>query len=436
MQLTSFENTTSRIFKKSKAKKIFKCKLYYVYYGRNAWHSTWVTKYVEGSIHTGFDSARSFVEQRRVQGSVFYISEIPGIVYQSEKGYLIITEINTEQVLKGFNHLTLEDNISYGEPKIILKAVLNSKIEGIADAFDPFSEHWNERYRYLNSVLILYSIKKNVEFEKFSKRNNLRYSSYSIGVDYYYQYHQHKNKIDDKFIDSIIKESNRFDIEESNEFNFFQYLIQHKILILKSENIKNEYNDFYSKLNDIGFPQENIIWLKDEKKLFTPEDLIDINKILKKNNFTAEFKDHNLNNFISSPKPFVSILYPLNFLAEIIEDPYFNSSKLFEHLKIVLIKAKIRNKSKGNIIIGFYDNFLNSRLFIFPLKNEREELLFSIEEIPSLISDSFDEFGLSPDELYKNKIYVENGYEWKLKQDKSFVKLIYPKKIVKRKVCR
>jgi hypothetical protein len=426
MQLSSFKYSGNNTFKKSKVKDVFKCKLFYVYYGRNAWHSTWVTKYAEGSIHTSFESARIFVESKRVQGSVFYISELPGVVYQTEKGCVIITEINTKKVLKGFNHFEKLEELSYGEPTVAINAVLNSKLNDVSKSFDPCSEHWIERTRYFNSVQILSTTKKGVEFENFNKRKNLRHRSYSIGAGYRYFYSETKEAIEDEFIDTIIKESKRFDLRNSNKYNTFQFLSQNKVLTPNSENISKEVEIFYNDLRSIKSPVRGNVWLKDENNILNKNDLNEINKFLVKYAFKAVLSETNLDFFISKPIINLSILYPLNFLKKILEDPYFAAPKLLEHLKLILIRAKIRNKSKGRIAIGIYDKFLKNRIFIFPLNIEKEELIVCLEELPNILSESFEEFGLSPKELYQNQIYQIKDYEWELKSYKPFVNLVYP----------
>lgn len=50
-------------FAEAKVESISPVRLYYVYAGRNAWHSTWVTTYSEGCMHVSFKSAADFVEK-------------------------------------------------------------------------------------------------------------------------------------------------------------------------------------------------------------------------------------------------------------------------------------------------------------------------------------------------------------------------------------
>lgn len=77
--------------------------LYYVYSGRNAWHSTWITRYTLGCMHTNFESAKAFVERERVQGSLFYIQKLPSLIIEGTKNILYVTQINSNNPLCGYS---------------------------------------------------------------------------------------------------------------------------------------------------------------------------------------------------------------------------------------------------------------------------------------------------------------------------------------------
>jgi hypothetical protein len=73
--------------------------LYYLYRGRNAWHSTWVTHYFDGSVSSSMRSVRELAEKWRAQGSAFTIREQPALICHTDAGLLAITQINTERPL-------------------------------------------------------------------------------------------------------------------------------------------------------------------------------------------------------------------------------------------------------------------------------------------------------------------------------------------------
>lgn len=72
-------------------------KVYYVWTGRNAWWSTWSTRYSPGCFHTTLASAKAFCEPKRVQGTVFYIDELPSLAFTAPERVLIASEINSER---------------------------------------------------------------------------------------------------------------------------------------------------------------------------------------------------------------------------------------------------------------------------------------------------------------------------------------------------
>lgn len=71
-------------------------KIFYVTTGRNAWWNTWITRYSPGCMHSTFDSAKKFCEANRVQGTVFYIDELPSLAFFAPERVLVISEINTD----------------------------------------------------------------------------------------------------------------------------------------------------------------------------------------------------------------------------------------------------------------------------------------------------------------------------------------------------
>ena len=72
------------------------CKLYFVSYGRNAYNWTWTSKYPgDDAFHKSREAAQEHAERQRVQGSRFYIDEIPALAFPITNTSLVVTEINT-----------------------------------------------------------------------------------------------------------------------------------------------------------------------------------------------------------------------------------------------------------------------------------------------------------------------------------------------------
>jgi hypothetical protein len=71
--------------------------VYFLTNGRNAWHSTWINRYGPRSISGRLSTVRQWAEQRRVQGSVFYIERMPALVLQADDLTLVGVEVNPSQ---------------------------------------------------------------------------------------------------------------------------------------------------------------------------------------------------------------------------------------------------------------------------------------------------------------------------------------------------
>src|SRR5690625_1972832 len=62
-------------------------------------------RYRPDSMHISFEAAQTYCESRRVQGTVFNIFQLPSLVFQSDSGHLILSEINSKTY---FNRLKLK----------------------------------------------------------------------------------------------------------------------------------------------------------------------------------------------------------------------------------------------------------------------------------------------------------------------------------------
>lgn len=71
-------------------------RLYYLHDGRNAWWSTWVQRYGQDCMFASMSMACEQAEHRRVQGSVFYILEVPALLFLGPGFNMAIAEINTD----------------------------------------------------------------------------------------------------------------------------------------------------------------------------------------------------------------------------------------------------------------------------------------------------------------------------------------------------
>ena len=74
--------------------------LYQVSWGRNAWHSTWISRYKRNTICQSWNEARKFVNERRKQGSAYRLLVTPGWHLQFDRKAYLVVEINTSNPFK------------------------------------------------------------------------------------------------------------------------------------------------------------------------------------------------------------------------------------------------------------------------------------------------------------------------------------------------
>lgn len=163
--------------------------LYYVHTGRNAWHSTWVTQYTNGCMHTTLQSAKDYAEKRRVRGTVFYIKQLPCLIFRSHNACLLVTEINNRNPLAGYSPDATIDEISHSYSKIegALDNYLRigAPLNGVAMSFLPSSTFWSVRPGPRDSVIIMFSENLELPVERANSDKLKAFKSFSCGGNYY-----------------------------------------------------------------------------------------------------------------------------------------------------------------------------------------------------------------------------------------------------------
>jgi hypothetical protein len=98
--------------------------MYVLIRGRNAWHSQWVRHYRgPAALVTDLEDAKSAAEEQRVQGSVFYILEVPGLSLLSEAGPVALVEFHSANCFGKWKVNEKQDILRLGTP---IAHVLNS----------------------------------------------------------------------------------------------------------------------------------------------------------------------------------------------------------------------------------------------------------------------------------------------------------------------
>lgn len=117
-------------------------KIFFCVSGRNAWYSTWVRKYSENSMHLTLSSAKKYCELKRVQGSVFYIEEVPALYITGGALPIYVLQIN-ERVPFSNYYLKTEYKEKYPQNKSYYG--IGSSLEDFIYTFDWQSSFWKKR---------------------------------------------------------------------------------------------------------------------------------------------------------------------------------------------------------------------------------------------------------------------------------------------------
>lgn len=158
-RLHTFDEATFEALARSKVQDVSAAIIYYLSNGRNAWHSTWISQYLEGCMHTDLESAQRNAEHLRKQGSVFYIAELPALVFRSKSGMLVVTEINSNSPFSGYSVTAVSTHTADGRKKI--KGALDCYVTpgapmlGAALSFEYSSRFWTEQPPKENAVVVV-----------------------------------------------------------------------------------------------------------------------------------------------------------------------------------------------------------------------------------------------------------------------------------------
>lgn len=188
-QLSTFEESIFPELAESKVESISATLLYYVFSGRNAWHSTWITRYSVGCMHTSLELAKKFSEKRRTQGTVFNIKELPAVIFHSKNGCLAVTQINSHNPLATYSPNATTQNVGTGMTKIdgALENYIckGAPMLGVALSFSPRSRFWLVQPPPRNSIVAIATNSLSVDFLELPDRELSVRTSFSHGGNYH-----------------------------------------------------------------------------------------------------------------------------------------------------------------------------------------------------------------------------------------------------------
>lgn len=163
--------------------------IYFIYTGRNAWHSTWISRYSEGCMHASFPEAAESAERRRTSGTVFSIEELPALWVEVLGGVLAVTEINSANPLAYFSvqptNPKSNRSVKIQNEHLIFDCSKNNmKLEDLISAFDINSQHWTRRPNPENSIVFVAKQDPDIGYLSISPNKLQKWKSRSYGPRY------------------------------------------------------------------------------------------------------------------------------------------------------------------------------------------------------------------------------------------------------------
>jgi hypothetical protein len=128
---------TDENFLNSEFKSLKSVTLYLLSTGRNAWHSTWSSKYQKNAaLFSSFTAAKDAAEKSRNRGTTFKITQYPGLAFHSTEGVVALVEFHSSLSFSKLKIEDLEKNLSIG---VSIK-------KAITPFTKPDSDFWNSPF--------------------------------------------------------------------------------------------------------------------------------------------------------------------------------------------------------------------------------------------------------------------------------------------------
>ncbi|MCX6596929.1 MAG: hypothetical protein NTV70_11245 [Acidobacteria bacterium] len=174
-------------------------KIYFLTHGRNAWHSTWISRYWKGCMHVTWEKARDHAEEVRKQGAVFYIKELPALaIAVDDMTSIVISQINALDVLSGYSPVLADD--SGGADKSVLEP--GTRMIDTYLSFSFGSLFWKTP-PLASSVIRLQYWRYGGELEPLTESLNM-WTSSSRGPAYYLDWHSTPGNISASTLRSLL----------------------------------------------------------------------------------------------------------------------------------------------------------------------------------------------------------------------------------------
>jgi hypothetical protein len=141
--------------------------LYHIYYGRNAWYSTWISKYVRKTLMNSHANAYKYVDRVKTPGSVFGLTVLPGWFLGFEKASYVVAEINSN---RPFSNLKEAAFLRLGISEAECLSVLS-----------PQSDIWSKSQRQRDGVIVQQTDLSSTEYVDWKDRTKFPGQQKTVG---------------------------------------------------------------------------------------------------------------------------------------------------------------------------------------------------------------------------------------------------------------
>lgn len=139
-------------------------------------------------MHLSITAAKIYAENRRTNGSVFYIQVLPGVILRTAQESYIVTQINSENPLNDYRCFAVKDEDWLGNPKhpkhLDCYSHKNGSVDYALETFNPFSRHWIKALPKQNSLMVFGPLVTSIEVEPMKETHNKIIKSKSFGTKY------------------------------------------------------------------------------------------------------------------------------------------------------------------------------------------------------------------------------------------------------------
>jgi hypothetical protein len=211
--------------------------LYFLFTGRNAWHSTWSERFTKHhAIFPSLRQAKLQAERERAKGTSFGIEQTPGLAFFSRVGTVCIAEFQSSPTF---------EKLDFSRDNLDLK--IGSKISEVIKPFlKPGEEFWKKPFPHLNSFIVA-KAEPHERFEVIEHSLKLRkWHSSSFGGNYFLGWHEREfSKLDPVFkLDILFRGQNMEHELAASEAELAIYAEKSLKLNIAKENLNRALSDF------------------------------------------------------------------------------------------------------------------------------------------------------------------------------------------------